>query len=203
MHAWEVAAGGSTLLALLKPIDVPFFSTSQAVMIITIKLLCQVAIVVVQPLKFKHHVWQHIPVSIFMLLSIGSNPCPYADRQADVSVVETCDRWIVQKLDVTAKWMLRVVYHPVTEPNLGWTVRHHCLQLNLFAQVFAGYGILCYVVWWLERQNRILFIKSLSVEETEGEIVHELSAFHKFVHLVYALLVFAISWRCFVGLLSK
>lgn len=196
LHALEVAIGGAAFLALFKLDDAPSgFYTSPAMPALVLSILTHLAITLGQPLKFMYHFWLHIPVSAFMVFYLGRDSCSHVANQLDDTAMKTFDQWIVSKLDKAVRWLLSVMFPPMLQPSLQWNAGQSCLQLSLFVQVFVGYGVLCYVVWWLERRNRVAFVRSLPIAVRDGEDVQTLSTFHQIVHVVYAVLVFAVLWR--------
>eukprot|EP00803_Ostreobium_quekettii_P000954 evm.model.scf_12EXC.12 EVM.evm.TU.scf_12EXC.12 scf_12EXC:114135-116353(-) len=148
-----------------------------------------------QPLRFRLHLPVHLLASAFFIATINLQVCKLTNT-AGVAGTE----WLFDALDGLAKKIVSAALGAVFREDLSWRVDFPCLQQALFLQVCIGFGAISYIVWLLERQSRVVFLKTLSAEERPMQRVWPLEPSTVFLHVMLLVVAFGICWAGFLDL---
>ena len=149
-----------------------------------------------QRLNFEMHFLVHlfsVPIAFFPL---GLDYCQRSSELSDRFVYHG----IVESLNSVAGYILEAMYGGKFESNLAWDVTGPCMQMVMFADIFVGFVVVSYTVWFLERRSRVGFVMSLGEEERQKYPVKDLNRFILTVHMLLLIVAFAVFWKVFLHL---
>lgn len=149
-----------------------------------------------QRLNFEVHFFVHlfsVPIAFFPL---GLDYCQRSTELADRFAYDG----LVGSLNSVAGYILEAMYGGKFESNLSWDVTGPCMQMVMFADIFVGFVVVSYTVWFLERRSRVGFIMSLGEEERQRHPVKDLNRFILTVHMLLLIVASAVFWKVFLHL---